>query len=935
MTSPSAGEPPGEAGQPAGGDLVSGPWSQSVLNSVVFGDLVQIANVSGNVTLTLLPQPERGPVVVGDIPEQPLGFLVREELLARLHARAGADGAAVLTAVTGTPGVGKTLLAASYAWACQHANWPVIVWITAESGDQIVTGLAALAQHLGLRRQDEDALSAAGKAKAWLSTCSTAGLPGLLVFDNAAHVADIAAWRPATGAIRVLITSRNRAFHQRYAAVEVDTFTTGQAVAYLSERTGLDDQAGAEALAAELGCLPLALAQAGSYIAHRRLTYTAYRRLLAAFPLRDYLPAGAHDAYPHGTAKAILLSVVAAEDAGSEAAGLLGLLAVLSPAGVPLTLLTGGADPDDPGLPADVLAALAAFQGVLAGLADTSLITFTEDRATVVMHRLVQRAIRERAVHDGLLGTAVDDALTVLEAFNERIPDGAATWAARTAVETLLEQTEALRALTAPAGPPTRLLTLRLWCGRYLTDLADLGRAIALYEQTLADRKRVLGDDHPDTLASRNNLAHAYQAAGDLGRAIALFEQTLLDSVRVLGGDHPFTLNSRNNLAAAYQTAGDLGRAIPLHEATLADRKRVLGSDHPDTLTSRNNLAHAYETAGDLGRAIPLHEATLADRKRVLGDDHPDTLTSRNNLAAAYETAGDLGRAIPLHEATLADRKRVLGDDHPDTLASRNNLAAAYQTAGDLGRAIPLHEQTLAERERVLGGDHPDTLASRNNLAYAYQTAGDLGRAIPRFEQTLAERERVLGSDHPSTLNSRNNLSGAYQAAGDLGRAIPLYEQTLAERERVLGSDHPDTLSSRNNLAGAYDTAGDLGRAIPLYEQTLAERERVLGGDHPDTLTSRNNLAYAYQTAGDLRRAIPLYEQTLTDCLRVLGPDHPLTQIVSGNLSRVRRGDGPALPSSGSAARGGVVPGDVERNRVCGCGSGKKFKRCHGAPSAG
>ena len=40
---------------------------------------------------------------------------------------------------------------------------------------------------------------------------------------------------------------------------------------------------------------------------------------------------------------------------------------------------------------------------------------------------------------------------------------------------------------------------------------------------------RVLGEDHPDTLTSRNNLAGAYQAAGDLGRAIPLFEQTLAD----------------------------------------------------------------------------------------------------------------------------------------------------------------------------------------------------------------------------------------------------------------------------------------------------------------------------------------------------------------------------------------------------------------------
>jgi hypothetical protein len=63
---------------------------------------------------------------------------------------------------------------------------------------------------------------------------------------------------------------------------------------------------------------------------------------------------------------------------------------------------------------------------------------------------------------------------------------------------------------------------------------------------------RVLGADHPDTLASRSNLAGVYEA-GDLGRAIPLYEQTLADSMRVLGADHPQTKLVRGNLAAARQ----------------------------------------------------------------------------------------------------------------------------------------------------------------------------------------------------------------------------------------------------------------------------------------------------------------------------------------------------------------------------------------------
>ncbi|WP_374103732.1 tetratricopeptide repeat protein [Micromonospora sp. U56] len=39
-----------------------------------------------------------------------------------------------------------------------------------------------------------------------------------------------------------------------------------------------------------------------------------------------------------------------------------------------------------------------------------------------------------------------------------------------------------------------------------------MGEAISLHEATLASRARVLGEDHPDTQASRYKLALAYRA---------------------------------------------------------------------------------------------------------------------------------------------------------------------------------------------------------------------------------------------------------------------------------------------------------------------------------------------------------------------------------------------------------------------------------------
>ena len=59
----------------------------------------------------------------------------------------------------------------------------------------------------------------------------------------------------------------------------------------------------------------------------------------------------------------------------------------------------------------------------------------------------------------------------------------------------------------------------------------------------------------------------------------------------MLGEDHPDTLSSANNLAADLRDLGEYQAARDLDEDTLARRRRVLGEDHPDTLKSANNLA--------------------------------------------------------------------------------------------------------------------------------------------------------------------------------------------------------------------------------------------------------------------------------------------------------------------------------------------------------
>ena len=190
-------------------------------------------------------------------------------------------------------------------------------------------------------------------------------------------------------------------------------------------------------------------------------------------------------------------------------------------------------------------------------------------------------------------------------------------------------------------------------------------------------------------------IARSYLSAGHFSDAIRVHEQLVADSIVILGEDHPDILTSRHNLAYVYQQAGRLTKAITLYEQVLTDSIRILGEDHPNTLTIRNNLAATYRSAGRLTEAIALFEQVLTARTRVLGKNHPDTLATLNALASIYKAEGPLSEAIALFEQVLTARTRVLGKDHPDTLATLDALARAYKDAGFLDKATALLEGAI------------------------------------------------------------------------------------------------------------------------------------------------------------------------------------------------------------------------------------------------
>ncbi|KAJ3300743.1 Kinesin light chain 3 [Borealophlyctis nickersoniae] len=129
---------------------------------------------------------------------------------------------------------------------------------------------------------------------------------------------------------------------------------------------------------------------------------------------------------------------------------------------------------------------------------------------------------------------------------------------------------------------------------------------------------------------------------GKYEKAELLYTDCLERRRGMLGEDHPNTLTSINNLATLYSNQGKHEKAGLLYAECLERRRGVLGEDHPDTLVSLNNLAELYMDQGKYEKAEPLHVDCLRRMNRVLGEDHPNTQTVRKNLAFLREALAEM-----------------------------------------------------------------------------------------------------------------------------------------------------------------------------------------------------------------------------------------------------------------------------------------------------
>ncbi|BBM86510.1 CHAT domain-containing protein [Candidatus Uabimicrobium amorphum] len=423
------------------------------------------------------------------------------------------------------------------------------------------------------------------------------------------------------------------------------------------------------------------------------------------------------------------------------------------------------------------------------------------------------------------------------------------------------------------------IFTLRLLNEEVLQhlDKAQYRKAIAKGDKAYTSAKKLLGEEHIETLAMGNNLALAYDYSGLVRKAETLYLHLLEMKQRVYGKEHPTTLLAVNNLGSFYQDMGDPRKALSMLQSAYKLQCKTIGAKHRDTLTTMQNLAALYNDLSLFKKSQALHQKCYTMMRDTLGENHSDTLNEQANFAFIYLKMGQYTKAKKMLMDVWQKRIRTLGRDHPTSLNIESNIASLYRELGEYRRAEKMYQRITQLLVQKLGENHPSTLISYSNIAVCYQDQGRYSESEKLIRRVLDTQKIYVGKSHITTMNSMNNLASIYEEQGKFAKARELYSESLHTTQQVYGEVNIKTFVGHNNLASVFFKQGHETQAQQMYTNNLEKCRQHLGELHPVTIGTANNLLHLYLSQGDLLAHADFVVDTYNKAKKVWGIQHPST----------------------------------------------------------
>ena len=593
-------------------------------------------------------------------------------------------GRSAVVAIHGMRGVGKTTLAAVYAQE-QGQQYRITWWLHSESEDLLRADLLTLGISAGWTHPTDRDEQAIDTVRARLRSEDQI----LLIYDSAPNADYILPYLPETGSVHVLITSNSRFWREIATPIELDPWPEVIGGAYLITRSGQGGSAEvAQALSAELGGLPLALATVAKVCERKEETLKAFLARLRAsskkvfqdsFADKDYAPVDYYGGTP--IVKAFSLAIDAATAERGAARTMMTLAAQFPVMSIPIYVLAQAvAAVEGPVVATTQPTEVAKVIEVLRAFSLAARETLTDpnnlDRETeaIRLHSVVREIAygRER----DLQPQARRVLIKVLNSlYTMSIASDARHWHTARVLDPLAFALLTDEAQEVEAAQTPEMIELSYTAAGFrLSSAAKYAEAKPLLERVAAYRERILGPNDLATLSAQTNLAFCTRAMGEFVAASTLHEKLIEIRSLVQGPTHEETLHEVNLLSFALLRLSQHDRLETRLREHIARCEQSVGAKNLETFYARQNLALCLSAKGDLVGAEEEHRKTYSGLLAMNSPRSGAVLEAELNWCESLIALKRYNQARPLVEQAYEIATDIYGADFEVTRSARRLL---------------------------------------------------------------------------------------------------------------------------------------------------------------------------------------------------------------------------------------------------------------------
>ncbi|KAH8654542.1 hypothetical protein BGZ60DRAFT_568352 [Tricladium varicosporioides] len=523
-------------------------------------------------------------------------------------------------ALVGLGGVGKTQIALECAFQLQSISPTCSVfWVRASDRTSFDNAFREIGQQLKIPGLEDDKADVKQLVKTRLSQESTG--KWLMIIDNAdnfeifyhhdqdSESSALSEYLPSSALGAILFTTRDREAATRYASsnvINIDEMDDRESRELLQrslqKKQLINDKRGTTKLLEWLVNLPLAIMQAAAYLNAKGSTIAEYLRIyeessdnVIKLLSKDFEDVRRYPDVKNPVATTWLISFQQIQDRDPLAADYMAFMSCIKEQDIPRDLLPPASEFDK----SEALGALKAFGFIKERVNGTSY----------DIHRLVYTAMQNWLILKNKWRSWNEKSLRqISKSFPWPQYKNRVIWIIylphayyiTTTFNNLLSRTKETEELLG------RLLYKLGACSNIKGQYRE---AETMYRQTLQLKEKVLGTEHPDTLASMMGLANSLGQQGKYTEADTIFRQTLQLQEKVLGTEHPDTLMSMNNHANLLRQQGKFADAEAIYQRAdfksysddrlyTTARKKKRKAEHKDTWRPRRSSRIKGSQAG-------------------------------------------------------------------------------------------------------------------------------------------------------------------------------------------------------------------------------------------------------------------------------------------------------------------------------------------------